>query len=69
MANMEKALVRLREIEEKYKDCEFTTQKHYWVWNAVTKDESEIPAQSIVVIEEIRGNKLLVSPAKQRKEA
>ena len=36
MDRMEKALVRLREIEEKYKDCNFTTQKHYWVWNAVT---------------------------------
>lgn len=34
--NMETALVRLREIEEKYKECEFTTQKHYRVWNAVT---------------------------------
>ena len=33
---MEKTLVRLHEIEEKYKDCEFTTQKHYWLWNAVT---------------------------------
>ena len=36
MEKMERALVRLREIEEKYKDCNFTTQKHYWVWNAVT---------------------------------
>ena len=36
MENMEKALVRFKEIEEKYKDCEFTTQKHYLLWNAVT---------------------------------
>ena len=36
MANMEKALVRFKEIEEKYKDCNFTTQKQYWLWNAVT---------------------------------
>ena len=33
---MEKALIRLREIEAKYEDCNFNTQKHYWVWNAVT---------------------------------
>lgn len=46
-----------------------TLRVHGVVWNAVTADGGEIPAQSIVVIEEIRGNKLLVSPAKQRKEA
>ncbi len=36
MEKMERALNRLCEIREKYKDCSFTTQKHYWVWNAVT---------------------------------
>lgn len=34
--NMQKALVRFKEIREKYKDCRFTTQKHYLLWNAIT---------------------------------
>ena len=34
--NMETALTRFKEIEEKYMDCSFTTQKHYTLWNAVT---------------------------------
>ena len=36
MENMEKALCRLYEIKEKYENCNFMTQKHFWVWNAVT---------------------------------
>lgn len=36
MNKMETALTRFKEIEEKYKDCDFTTQKHYTLWNAVT---------------------------------
>ena len=36
MEKMEKALTVFKEIEEKYKDCNFTTQKHFWLWNAVT---------------------------------
>lgn len=33
------------------------------VWTAVSADNSPIPAKTLVVITEIRGNKLFVSPA------
>ncbi len=36
MEKMETALVRLKEIEEKYKSRCFEKQLHFWVWNAVT---------------------------------
>lgn len=36
MEKMEKALSRFYEIREKYKDCKFEKQLHYWLWNAVT---------------------------------
>ena len=30
------ALDNLKEIEQKYKDCAFYCQKHYWLWNAIS---------------------------------
>ena len=46
-----------------------TLRVHGVVWNVITADGAQISAQSIVVIEEIRGNKLVVSLVENGKEA
>lgn len=55
---MEKALSRFYEIREKYKECKFEKQLHYWLWNAITN--SIIITEKAIARKESIGSHYLV---------
>lgn len=58
MDKMQSALDSLREIENKYQDCLFYSQKHYWLWNAVS-NSIEITQKAILRKESIGSHYLV----------